>query len=130
MDLAQDVPQGDVDAADGRGPHDAVGVPEVLAEHHLPEVLDPRGIFADQQRGDVLDRADHGAGVPFERGFAPAPQAGLVGEHFDEHPVPHPGVADEGFDGGDFHGVLFRVASIDRLPRAGTVIASARPRFR
>src|SRR5918995_2552804 len=37
--------------------HDAVGVPEVLPVHHLPEVLDPGGVLADEELGKVLDRA-------------------------------------------------------------------------
>ena len=56
-----------------------------------------------EQLGDVFDRADDRARVPFERRFAPAPQAGLVGEDLDEDPVAHAGVADERFDLGDFH---------------------------
>ena len=57
-----------------------MAVPEVLAVHHLPEVLDPRRVFADEQLGEVLDRADDGARVPFERRLAPAEQPVLVGE--------------------------------------------------
>src|SRR5258707_34811 len=56
--LAEDVPQGEVDAGDSRGPHDAAAVPEVLAEHHLPEVFDAGRILADHQLGQVLDGAD------------------------------------------------------------------------
>ena len=102
-DLADDVPQGEVDAGDGGGAHDAVPVPEVLAIHHLPEMLRPRRVLADEQLRDVFDRADDAARVPFERGLAPAEQAGLVGDDLHEHPVPHPGVADERFDFFDFH---------------------------
>jgi len=101
--LAEDVPEGDVDAGDRGGPLDAMAVPEVLADHHLPEMLDPRGILADDELGEILHRADDAAGVPFERGLAPAPEPGLVGDNLHEHPVPHPGVADVGFDSGDFH---------------------------
>gem|GEM_PF-6283414 len=32
-----------------------------------------------------------------------ADEAGLIRDDFDKHPVSHPGMADEGFDGGDFH---------------------------
>jgi len=102
-DLAGDVPEGDVDAGDGGGTDDAVAVPEMLAEHHLPQVLDTARVFADQQRGEVFNGGDDAAGVPFERGFPPAVQAGLIGDNLDEHPVPHPGIADERLDGGDFH---------------------------
>jgi hypothetical protein len=43
--------------------------------------------------------------VPFESGFAPAVQAGLIGKDFDEYPVAHSRMADVRFDFGDFHGV-------------------------
>jgi hypothetical protein len=102
--LAEDVPQGDVDAGDRGGPLDAVAVPEVLADHHLPEVFDPGRVRADDERGEILDRPHDAAGVPFERGLAPAPEPGLIGDDLHEHPVPHPCVADVGFDGGDLHG--------------------------
>ncbi len=61
------------------------------------------GIFADDQLSDIFDRSDDAARVPFQRRFAPAEQPRLIGDDFDEHPVPHPGMADERFDGGDFH---------------------------
>jgi hypothetical protein len=102
-DLADDVPEGEVDPGDGGGTHDAVAVPEMLAIHHLPEMLDPGRILADEERGKVLDRPDDAAGVPLERRFAPADETGLIGHDLDEDPVPHSRVADEGFDGGDFH---------------------------
>jgi len=101
--LAEDVPQGQVDAGDGRGPDDAVPVPEVLPVHHLPEVLDPRRVFAHQQLGTVLHGPDDGPRVPLERGLAPAEQAVLIGEYLHEHPVPHPGVTDVGLDANDLH---------------------------
>ncbi len=51
VDLAQYVPEGEVDAADRRAADDAVPVPEMLAVHRLPEVLDASRIFAHDQRG-------------------------------------------------------------------------------
>ena len=116
--LAEDVPEGDVDAADRRAADDAVAVPEVLAVHHLPEVLDPRRVFADEQLGEVFDRADDGARVPFERRLAPAPQPGLVGQDFDEDPVAHPRVADERFDGGDLHDTPRSSATLSSTTRS------------
>ncbi len=101
--LAEDVPEGDVDAAHRGAADDPVAVPEVLAEHHLPEVLDARRVLADDQVGQVLDRPHDRSGVPFERRLAPAVEAGLVGEHPDEDPVPHPRVADVRLDRGDLH---------------------------
>jgi len=49
--LADDVPEREVDAGDGRRADDAVPVPEMLAIHHLPEMLRPRRILADEQFG-------------------------------------------------------------------------------
>jgi len=46
-DLAGDVPQRQIDPGDGRRTDDSVAVPEVLAIHHLPQVLDAAGILAD-----------------------------------------------------------------------------------
>jgi hypothetical protein len=69
VDLAENVPEGEVDAGDGGGAHDAVAMPEMLTEHHLPEVLDAARILADEQLGNILDRADDRARVPFERGL-------------------------------------------------------------
>ena len=34
---------------------------------------------------------------------AAADEARLIGHHLHKHPVSHPGMADERFDGGDFH---------------------------
>src|SRR5262249_28362234 len=76
---------------------------EMLAIHHLPEVFDAGRVFADDERCEVLDGTDDGASVPFERGFAPAVEPRLISENLDEDPVAHAGVADEGFDLGDFH---------------------------
>ena len=73
--LAEDVPERDVDAAHRRAADDVVAVPEVLAEHHLPEVLDPRRVLADDQLGEVLDGADDRPRVPLERRLAPAVEA-------------------------------------------------------
>ena len=42
-----------------------------------------------------------GAGLPFERGFAPAEQAGLVGLDAHENPVAHLRVADPRGDRSD-----------------------------
>ena len=47
-------------------------------------MLDARGIFADEQRGDVLNSSDDGARVPFQGGLSPAVQALLISEDLDE----------------------------------------------
>ena len=103
MHFPENVPESDVNSADGRAANDAVAVPEMLPIHHLPEMLDAAGILSDQQLGNVFNGANHGTRVPLQRGLAPAPQARLIRDDFDKNPVPHPRMADEGFDGGDFH---------------------------
>ena len=58
-----------VDARQRRhGDHPALE--ERIAVHRLPEMLDPARIFADDQGRQVLDRADDGAGLEFERRLA------------------------------------------------------------
>ena len=126
MHLAEDVPERDVDAADRGAADDAVAVPEVLAEHHLPEVLDPRRVLADEQLGEVLDRADDAARVPLERRLAPAVQAGLVGDDADEDPVAHARVADVRLDGGDLHAAPFRPSSSSTLSSISRSISPRR----
>ncbi len=102
-DLSRNVPQGQVDPRDGGGSHDAVAMPKMLAIHHLPEMLDARRILADEQLRQILDRANHAPGMPFQRGLAPTEQTGLIGDNFDKHPVSHPGVTHVGFNRGDLH---------------------------
>ena len=87
VNFPKNVPESDVNTADGGAAHDAVSVPEMLAIHHLPEMFDTRWVFTDQKLADVLNGAHHSAGVPFQRSFAPPAQTGLVGQNFDEHPV-------------------------------------------
>src|SRR5690606_22391494 len=101
--FAENIPQRNVDAADGCRADDTVTVPEMLPIHHLPHVLDAPRVFADEQLADILNGANDRAGVPLERSFTPAPQAGLIGDDLDEDPVAHARMADVGFDGGDFH---------------------------
>src|SRR5262249_11896485 len=126
VDLAQDVPKGDVDAADGRSPDDSRAVPEVLAIHHLPEIFDAGRVLPDEELANVLDRTHHRPGMPLQRSLAPAVQPRLVGKHLHKHPVPHAGVTDEGFDFGDFHGRPLRTSSpcsaSCRRPAPGLVI--------
>ena len=102
-DFADNVPQREVDARDGRGPHDAVPMPEMLPIHHLPQIFHPRRILADEQVRHVLNGPHDAARVPLERRLPPANESRLVGDDFDKNPVSHPGMADEGFDGCDLH---------------------------
>lgn len=62
--LAANVPQGLLDAGDGRHADDA-HAEEGLAIHLLVQVLDAAGVLAQDHRREVLDRADHGARFPF-----------------------------------------------------------------
>ncbi len=110
MQLADNIPQRDIDPRDGCRPHDSRPMPEVLPPHHLPQMLNAGGVLANQELGNIFDRPDHTAGMPLQRRFAPAEQTRLIGQHFHEHPVPHPRMTDERFDA-----VIFmRVVSLRR----------------
>ncbi len=87
-------------------------MPEVLAEHHLPKMLDASGILSNNQLGNVFNGADNRSRVPFQRRFAPAIQSGLVGQHFDKDPVAHPRVTNMRFDAGDLHDSPLAVLSV------------------
>ena len=41
--------------------------------------------------------------MPFEGGFTPAVEPGLIGDDFNKYPVAHARVADVGFNTFDFH---------------------------
>src|SRR5690606_40967657 len=117
VDLARDIPERDINSRDGGSLHDIVAVPEMLAVHHLPEVLDPSGIFANQELRHVLDRADDGTGMPFQRRLAPAPEALLVGDDFHENPVAHFRVTYMGLYGNNLHITGLRSAAEVRTAR-------------
>ena len=102
-DLAEDIPQGDVDSGDGGSSNDPAAMPEVLAIHHLPQMLDPGRVFADEQHRQILDGTDDAPGVPLQGGLAPAVEAGLIGYHLDKDPVAHACVADQGLNAADLH---------------------------
>ena len=71
--------------------------------HDPHRLLDVARIAADQQRREILDGADDGARLPFERRLAPAVEARLVGLDAHEDPVAHLGIDDAGADVDDFH---------------------------
>jgi hypothetical protein len=77
-DFAENVPQRQIDAGDGRRPHDAMSVPEVLAIHDLPQMLDPPGILAHDELRQIFHRSDDRTRMPFKRGFTPAKQPRLI----------------------------------------------------
>ena len=99
--FAEDVPARLLDPGDRRS-FDHPGAEEVLAHHHLEQMLDPPGVLADQQRDEILDAAHHGARLPFDRRLAPADQA-LVRLHLDKYPVAHLSADDDGREAGDLH---------------------------
>jgi hypothetical protein len=78
-------------------------MPEVLAEHHLPEVFDASGILANQKDSNIFQRTDDSARMPFERRLTPADEAGLIRLHFDEYPIAHPRIANHRFDCSNLH---------------------------
>ena len=125
--LAHDVPQREVDARDGRRAHDAVPVPEVLPVHHLPEILHARRVLTDKEMRHVLDRAHHAARVPLQRRLTPADEPRLIRDHFHKHPVSHPGMADERFDGGDFHECRWDEVKRVKNSSNETVLAKGEP---
>ena len=99
--LALDVPQRDVDGRDGRG-EDALRREEAAAEEHLPDVLDPRRVLADQQRLEVLDRADHRQFAPGDARLADAVDA-LVGIDDDKQKIADAAPDGVAFDVGNLH---------------------------
>ncbi len=95
VDFSEDIPKRDINPADCGAADDSIAVPEVLAVHHLPEMLDACRIFADKKLGKIFDGANDRASVPFEGGFTPSPETGLIGNDLDENPIAHPRVANE-----------------------------------
>ena len=124
--FSRDVPQGDVDSRDGRRANNAVTVPEVLPEHHLPQVLDAARVFADDQFRNIFNCTDNRARVPFERRLTPSVKPRLVGHYFDEHPIPHPRVANKSFNLGDFHAAL-KVMMVVRVRRQLPILGRFQP---
>ncbi len=99
--LALDVPQGDVDGGDGRG-EDALCREEAAAEEHLPDVFAVHGVLADEQRLEVLDRADHRQFAAGNAGLAHAVQP-LVRVHHDKQEVAMPAPYRVALDVSDLH---------------------------
>jgi hypothetical protein len=67
--------------------------------HYANRLLDVARIAPDEQRLQILDRADDGPRLPFKRRLAPANEARLIGLDAHEHPVAHFGVHDARLDG-------------------------------
>ena len=66
-------------------------------------MLDAARILADDQRREILDRADDGAGLEFERRLAEPDEPGNVGLDANENPVAQLRVDDDSLDRGDLH---------------------------
>jgi hypothetical protein len=99
--LPEDVPAGLLDARDRRA-LDHSRAEEVLAHHHLEQVLDAPRILADEKRREILDAADDRARLPLDGRLAPTNEP-LVGLELDEHPVAHLGTDDNCRDARDPH---------------------------
>jgi len=100
--LAEDIPARLFQAADcAHANH--THTEKRMAVKLLVDVLDITGILPDEHRGEIFDRTNDGAGLPLKRGFAPAEQARLVGDDFDEDPIPHLRVDDHRSYVRDFH---------------------------
>jgi hypothetical protein len=83
--LPLDVPQGLVDAAQGRRQDGAAAV-ERVAVDRLPVVDDAARVLPDQRRRDLLDRGPDGQRAAFDDGLAEADDP-RVGVHLEEEPA-------------------------------------------
>jgi hypothetical protein len=79
-------------------------MPLIAVVHDAHALLDVPRVLADQQRLQILHRADHRPGLPFEGRLAPAIEPGLVGLDPHEDPVAHLGIDHAVADPGDAHG--------------------------
>ena len=100
--LRLEIVQGLVDPGQGRHRHDPT-LEERVAIHRLPEMLDTERIRAEDQRREILDRADDGAGLEFKRRLAEPVKTRFVRLDPDKYPVAQLRVDDDGLDGGDLH---------------------------
>ena len=93
--LAEDVPEGAVDPAQGVVEGDPA--PEVGRDvGGLPDVLDPVALLADEQRLDVLiDRRGDGQRTLAVRGAADPVEPRLVREHLHDDEVLAPGLGED-----------------------------------
>ena len=88
-------------ADDGRR-QDALRREEAAPEEHLPDVLDAERVLPDQQRLEMLDRADHGQLASGDPRLAHAIDA-LVGVHDHEQEIPMAAPNRISLDVGDLH---------------------------
>ena len=83
--LALDVPEGDLDGANGAGQHRAAP-PARAAIHRLPQAFDAGGVLADQVARQRLDGAGDGRLLAGHMALTESGDPG-VSVDFDEHPV-------------------------------------------
>ncbi len=69
-------------------------------------MLDAARVLAHDHRLHVLNAADHGARLAFQRGLAPAHQARLIGLNLDEHNNAMAAIGHDRGNACDFHSVL------------------------
>ena len=107
-DLSEDIPQGDIDGAEG-GAEKHAHVPAVPAVEPLPKILDVRGILADEVALQVFDAlGDRAHLVVADRALAQSRDP-LVGADLHETAVAFHQV---GVHGGDPDTGIFRAAFI------------------
>ena len=97
--LALDVPQRLVDAGERAHQHRPAAI-EAAAVEHLPVVLDPERVLADQEVGQFRDRWPRRVRAPLDDRLAPARDP-LVGLDLEEQPARRDEV---GLQRGDLHG--------------------------
>ena len=99
--LADEVPQGDFDAADRR--HDGGAALVLIANHPADYGFMVAGVNAqDPIFYPFVNEGLHGLLLPFERCFAKACQA-RVGRQAHEQVVPQPGVGEERLEADDLN---------------------------
>ncbi len=99
--LALDVPERNIDRRHRRG-QDTLGGEEAAPEELLPDVFDAKGVLADQERLEMLDRTDDGKLPPGEPRL-PHTVIALIGVHHDKQEITMPTPDRVGLDIRDPH---------------------------
>src|SRR5262249_24929792 len=100
--LTLQIPQGLLNAADGRGNHRPTWVARAVI-HEPPEVLDPMGILTDQPLLEVTDGLD-GRLVRTDTVRLPRAVQVVVGQNAQEDSILAPNVHEKSLDVSDLHG--------------------------
>ena len=105
--LGLDVDQGEFDAGNRFGCNTARAL--AATADHVPKAhLIGSRVLPDEQRREILDGADHGAGIASIAALTKTSDA-VVGFDFDKNPGPPTGVHNEGLDMADFHKSVTRI---------------------